>query len=679
MYKRHSRPRALLLGVCLFIVRRYFHNGIPTLSDFCRSEDISDDTIRRAARFLLFPVMRLLRGRRPGPRKKKKEPAATLEALTAINSFLHALLPESIARLLKNAAIRGLIAQQALFWHEKGVPLAEMATFLQISSKTLSLWTSRLEQTGEGLIVALQSRRPLTSPKQLPCEIQETLRILRKIAPKISVAELSKVFNQRFRLLLGEHELTSVSEKTVRKYVRGDAMPTQRVPKRSVRGAYKYPPPMTMAWIDTTEFKIAGIRVHILVAMEAHSRITLAGEACVQDDSEAATSVLSEALSRAPGLRAVVRDRGKPYINKRVNAFLAERDCLPIDAYPYFPIDKAALERFFATLKPWLRAALARLEDEWKQEQSASQREIVNAVRAALQIFLRAYNLIPQQYLEAKCPFERLETALREAGAGDVDMDHFHRLASEREDKDVILGRIRDGLQLDVDLKQMRRDYAHIDKHAAKAAYDACSKKLVIDRDKSIRDPHRYLLAVAWRKSRVLLRDRAQARRDNDQSAQVFAATRAWQEEDSRKRKDRAQQPQNYLAEDLKSWLHYRSMPAFKSSKLGEAQLRKTLAAAARKLGSPAFEAQTQQLAKSIPGVMMGLGAQQHLENKALVEAFRQMARNPDPPINDAKGKSQGLAPPPANEGSCSSIKTLVRQVLDRLKVPHDRWTDVSS
>ena len=678
MYKRHSKHDSLLVGVCLFIVRQKFRDEIPTLSDFCRSEELSDDTIRRAARFLLLPVMRLLRGRRPGPRKKTS-PSPKMLALSAINGLLHTLLPKSIPKLLKSAAIRGLIAQQVLLWHEKGVPLVEMAGFLQINSKTLGRWTRRLEQRGEGLMVPLHSRRPRTSPKQLPCEIQQALKALRKLKPELSVAELSKVFNQHFQMLLEEHGLVSVSEKTVQKYLRGDSPKTEFVAKRSVRGAYKYPPPMTMAWIDTTEFKIAGTRVHILVAMEAHSRITLAGEACLQEDSEAATSVLSEALSRAPGLRAVVRDRGKPYINERVNAFLAGRDCLPIDAHPYFPIDKAALERFFATLKPWLRASLTRLEDEWTQEKVVSQREIVNAVRAAVQIFLRAYNLIPQQYLAAKCPFERLETALREAGASDVDMDQFHRLASEREDKDAILERIRDGLQLDLDIKQMRRDYAYIDKHAAKAAYDACCKKLVLDRDKSIRDPHRYLLAVAWRKSRVLLQDRAQARRDDEQSAQIFTDTRALREENARERKDRERQPHKYLAEDLKSWLHYRSMPVFRHSKLGEAQLRKTLAAAATMLGQQAFEAQTQQLAKSIPKVLQNFGLSQRLQQEALIEAFIQIANSPDLSITDTKGQSQGLAPPPVNGGSCSSIKNLVREALSRLSVPHDGWTDVSS
>jgi len=620
----------------------------------------------------------LLRGRRPGP-KKKTAPGPKLLALSAINSLLHALLPESIPKLLKTAAARGLIAQQVLSWHEKGVPLVEMASFLQINSKTLGRWTKRLELKGKGLTVRLDSRRPKTSPAQLPYEIQQILRALHKIAPKRSIAELSKVFNLHFTNLLGSHDLATVSEKTVRKYVQGDTPKPKSQPKQSVRGAYKYPPPMSMAWIDTTAYKIAGIRVHILVAMEAHSRITLAGEACLQEDSEVATAVLDEALSRAPGIRAVVRDRGTPFINERVNAFLAGRECLPIDAHPYFPIDKAALERFFGTLKPWLRAALARLENEWKQEQAPSQKEIVNAVRAALQIFLRAYNLIPQQYLEASCPFDRLDRALREAGAADVDMDQFHRLQSEREDKDVILIQIRDGLQLDIDLKQMRLDYAQIDKHAAKSAFDACYQKLVLDRDRSIRDPHRYLLAVARRKNREHWQDRTQARIANEQSAQVTADTQLWQETKSRERKDREQQPQNYLAEDLKSWLQYRSMPVFRGSTLGEAQLKSTLAATAKVLGNTTFTAQAEQFAKGIPRVLDAYGLRHDHEQKVIVEAFLKMARDPDPPIDDAKGKSKGLASSSINEGSCSSIKTLVREALDRLSVQHDRWTDVSS
>ena len=678
MYKRHSKHSPLLVGVCLLVVRRSFGGDIPTLSDFCHASSVSVDTIRRLADFLLLPVMVLLRGRRPGP-KKKTAPTPKLSALSAINGLLHALLPQSIPQLLKSAAVRGLIAQQALSWHGKGVPWGEMASFLQINSKTLGRWTKRLVQNGEGLTVPLHSRRPKTSPAQLPYDIQQILRAFHKIAPKRSIAELSKIFNLHFTEFLGTHDLASVSEKTVRKYVQGDTPKPKSQPKQSVRGAYKYPPPMSMAWIDTTDFKIAGIRVHILVAMEAHSRITLAGEACLQEDSEVATSVLGEALSRAPGLRAVVRDRGKPYINERVNAFLAGRNCLPIDAHPYFPIDKAALERVFGTLKPWLRAALARLEDEWKQEQAASQKEIVNAVRAALQIFLRAYNLIPQQYLEASCPFERLDRALREAGASDVDMDQFHRLASEREGKDAILTQIRDGLQLDMDLKQMRRDYSQIDKHAAKSAFDACFKKLVLDRDRSIRDPHRYLLAVARHKNRERWQDRAQARTANEQSAQVTADTQAWQQTKSIECTEREQQPQNYLAEDLKSWLHYRSMLVFRNSTLGEAPLRSTLAATARVLGSTTFAAQAEQLAKGIPKVLDGYGLRDDQERKAIVDAFLEMAMSPNPPIDDATGKNPGLASSSTNEGSCSPIKTLVREALDRLSVPHDRWTDVSS
>jgi len=672
VYRRRSTIRPLLVGVCLLVVRRTFGDEIPTVTGFCEAAGLSDETVRRTARALLRPVARLLRQRRPGPRPRATPPARQ-QALEAINGLLHVLLAKPIPKLVRSAVTRGLLTQQVLFWRGRGVSLREMAAFLRISPKTLSRWIDRLEREGEGCLVPDKSRRPATSPNQVPGEIQEALRRLRSLFPRRPAAELTRIFNRHFLALLERHGLRPLSRKTAAKYMGGKRAKAKGPP--SQRGGYDYPPPLAMAWIDTTLFRIAGLRLHIIVAMEASSRLVLAGDAFLQENSEITAVVLAEALTRAPGLRAVVRDRGTPYLNRHINALLAEQTCLPIDAHPHFPIDKAALERFFGTAKPWLRAALARLEDGWKQERAPAEREIASAVRAALQVFLRAYSLIPQPYLENKCPFERLEAALRTAGAREDDLDRFHRLAREREDKDSLLREIAGGLQLDVPLQTMRRDFACIDKHAARSAYEACFKKLVEDRDPGIRHPYRYLLAVARRKNHVLLEDRARARHAAKSTTRILEQERADDERTRREDEDRAHRPERCLVPDLETWVV--SQTCCPGTRLGEARLRETLSAVARRIG-PAFEAQIAQLADSLPRILDRVrpGGSQRLA-EVLTGRFLELARNPQPAVSEPSASSGGLASSPQDEGSCRHVSNLVRQVLDRLRVPHDGTTYV--
>jgi transposase InsO family protein len=666
LYKHHGSARAVLVGVCLWVVLRNLGGRIPSLSDYCEAVEVSDDTIRRTARWLMFPVVRLLRSRRPGCRKRA-EPSTTLLALQAMNDLLHALLPSSIPKLLKSAAARGMVVQQVLFWREKGVLLRDLAAFLSTSPRQLTRWIDRLDDKGGGCEAPQNSRRPHTSPNQVPDEVQHALIAFGAACQGFSIAETTRVFNARFGGLLELYDLGPLSEKTVGKYVSGRRSKTASKRKKSRRGAYEYPPPMTMAWVDTTHFNVAGMRVHIVVAMEAFSRTTLAGEAVVQENSEVAAAVLSEALTRAPGLRALVRDRGKPYLNSHIDALLADHGCQPIDAHPYFPIDKAALERFFGTAKPWLRAALAHLEAEWSRR-PPSRDEVLSAVRAALQVLLRAYNLIPQPYLEAKCPFQRLEAALRDAGAQEPQLERFAQLAHEREDKAAVLARVRDGLQIDISMEQMLRDFVSIDKRAIQSAFDTCFDKLVVQRDQEIRWPYRYLRAVAWRKNRELQKELARARRAAEDDATRRAEQHIREQECRREDEERARHPERYLPPDLEAWLRFKTQPGLRDSRLGEHRLRGTLCALARKLGA-ALDAYVHKVSDTIPRILDRLQAS-HPDPAAVSAAFLKLAQpqptsHPPPP---------GVAP---TRTSCNNITNLVRQALAAIPMPHDGTTNV--
>jgi hypothetical protein len=599
----------LLLGVCLWVVRKYFGNQVPTLEAFARDNQVSTDTLRRTVRSLLLPVARLLRQRRPGRRRKPLRDAAP-GALRAINALLHALLPGPIVELLSDEQARCRVLDQVRHWREKGVKLGFLATFLGIEVRTLSRWAERRKSAG----VTRRSRRPHHSPGLLPEEVRIALRKLRRALPGLSMRELTRVLHERCRRLLDKYGIRKVSRKTVSRHVRGVAPKTARreKPERSgsARGSYAYPPPFAMAWIDTTMFAIAGVRVHIVVAMESFSRLVLEGEVFVQETSAAAASVIERALARVPGLGAVVRDRGKPYLNENVDALLARHHCVPINAYRYFPIDKAALERFFGTLKTWLRQALASFEEQCRASgRTPTRDEIVEILGPALRVFLRAYNLLPQPYLEDKCPIERLEAALAKAGVPSLDRDALCKLAQERTDRDEFLGQLRDALGLSLDLVTLRRSFASVSTKALRLTLDTCLET-VLAKGEKIRDPLRYLIAIAKTKSRGLVEDEVAAKASHQRAQKLISECRQLDAARARENAVREQVPEQFLESDLKAWiqLDYRltMVPLLIGQGTLAANLATTMADAARKLGS-AFEAEFQSLLRRLPELVASL------------------------------------------------------------------------
>ena len=158
----------------------------------------------------------------------------------------------------------------------------------------------------------------------------------------------------------------------------------------------------------------------------------------VQENAETTAAVLAQTLARVPELEAVLRDRGTPYLNERINLLLSEWQILPINAHPHFPLDKAALERWWDTAKAWIRhAANPFVQQCANQGRSPTAVEVVDIVRPALRVFLRACNLLPQPYLESKSPIERIEALLRGESDGGFSLGDLRQTARERETKDT--------------------------------------------------------------------------------------------------------------------------------------------------------------------------------------------------------------------------------------------------
>lgn len=591
-----------------------------------------------------------------------------MAACLACNDLLRSLLPAPVAELASSPSKRGLVAQVARHWQSRGVPLTKLAGWLSISIKTLRRWISRLDEHE----VSHKSRRPDTSPDRLPAEIQCALWGLRRVLPDLSVAELTRVFVRKFAVLLASHGRSSVSAKTVGRYVALDKMPDNEAApaEQSPRGGYRYPPPLAMAWIDTTFLDVAGVSVHIVVAMEASSRVALAGEVFVQECAATTIVVLEQALTRVPELTAVLRDRGTPYLNSAVNEMLADRDVLPIDAHPYFPIDKAALERFWRWLKEWLRYAIASFEERCRRDgRVLIPADVVAVVQPVLRTCLRAYNLLPQPYLEEQSPIERIDRLLRSDGDVDFTLGDLQRKALERETKDDLLEHIRKGLQLDgVPLARLRSDFAKISRAALRSALEAVGHRLFVTRDPTIQAPYPYLRAVARRKEEEHQRSHAYARRTSQEARERKARDAALDEELRREEHRRQHHPEEALPEALDLWAGAMATPIRAARAISTRQLTRVLTSLRDKLGA-AFTAQVDAIRDSFSALAARLRPANPVLPATLTTAFEAITFALEQRDGQASGQVSG-AP------ACSPVN-LVRGRHRGPPTPHVSGTDV--
>ena len=674
------------MGVCLLVVRRVFKDQIPTVSEYAATHGICADTVHRLYRWLLRPVFRLLRSRRPGPKGHPSDrydhSAPPTPVLLAANALLKALLPGPVTALLKGSArLRGVVVEQALYWCGRGVTREEIASLLGLPVRTLRRWTRRLKKEGHGQEVPHQSRRPHDSPNQIPTEIQDALWKLRRAFPDLSAAELTRVFNRRCEDLLRSHGLKSISAKTVGRYLHGPR-PSPPLPEEpsSKRGEYEYPAPLSMAWMDTTYLEVAGVTIHIAGAMEAGSRIALAAEAFIQDCAKTTIEILERTLSRIPDLAAAVRDRGTPYLNVQVTDFLTSRGILPINAFPYFPIDKAALERWWDTLKSWLRHALKPFEDDCRRLGIVPTKErVVEVVRPALRVFLRAYNLLPQPYHDGQSPIERIDALLRGEGDPDFTLSTLRRAAMGRDDKDDLLQEVKDALQIATPLETMRKDFVGISKDALREALHACHKKLVIERDPTIRLPYRYLLAVARtaerRHQKELDRRTREREYDRQRMHDQAATAAALRQEDE----ERTLRPENVLHRDVEGWVATFQHPVRAVHRRAENRLTQILAALRLKFGAAAVALIAQARAQAVT-LVSGLTSAVDDLPRTLLDRFDALAADrccgPDPP---STRRSTPPGQPGVTSPSWKPLDNLVRKALGALRKPHVYRTDVSS
>jgi transposase InsO family protein len=276
-----------------------------------------------------------------------------------------------------------------------------------ISRQTYYKWKKRFETEGlEGL--RDRSRRPGVIPTATPVQIEDAIVRARK-----ELAEAGE-FNGPFSIadrLAAEGISPVPSRATIARILarRGQVRPQPRKRPRSSYRRFQAGRPNEMWQSDWTEWQlvegVTGRRpVAIAATLDDHSRLLVGIAAGSGDgDAELVWSVMAAAIGAYGVPMSSLTDNGLCYTTQRRRdhkpaAFqtnLAALGCQSIASTPYHPQTCGKIERFWQTLKKWLRA----------REASYGPYRTLTALNRDLAAFAEYYNTRrPHRALNGKTP-----------------------------------------------------------------------------------------------------------------------------------------------------------------------------------------------------------------------------------------------------------------------------------
>src|SRR3954452_9892993 len=259
----------------------------------------------------------------------------------------------------------------------------------QISRQTYYKWKKRFESEGlDGL--RDRSRRPTSIPIATPGEVEDAIVRVRK-----ELADAGE-FNGPFGIadrLAAEGVWPVPSRATIARILtrRGQVRPQPGKRPRSSYRRFQAARPNELWQSDWTEWHLAGQRpVAIAGTLDDHSRLLVGLAAGSGDgDGELVWAVMAAAIGAYGVPMSSLTDNGLCYTTARrsgmrpaaFEANLAALGCQSIASRPYHPQTCGKIERFWQTLKKWLRA----------RERAHGQYRTLDALNKDLAIFAEHY------------------------------------------------------------------------------------------------------------------------------------------------------------------------------------------------------------------------------------------------------------------------------------------------
>jgi hypothetical protein len=290
----------------------------------------------------------------------------------------------------------------------------EIAAKLGMDERQLHRIRKEVEEA-DGDVPEPGDRRPQRTG-EIPEDIQKLIRDIRESGDRrhpYTAADVTRILNKNYKEVLKKyHGAETISETTVRKYLdRLDKEKEETAKARAKddrehpRGNFEYPEPFQQVAIDTSYFKLFGLKFYIITVFELGGRLNLFTMVFLEENTAAVVSMLEEVLGKYPQVEATVIDRGTPYLNKEVHALLLQNDVARVVAPVATPTAKAAAERHFLTLKTALRAAVEKVLPE---HPGWSPQALVKILEMGVAVFQGLYHQIPQEHIDGLSPAERI-------------------------------------------------------------------------------------------------------------------------------------------------------------------------------------------------------------------------------------------------------------------------------
>jgi transposase InsO family protein len=289
-----------------------------------------------------------------------------------------------------------------------GVSVTQLCRAARVSRKTYYEMRGRYEKEGEDGLVP-RSRRPLSSPGQIPAHIEQRICRLRAELP-LDRGALA-IFYEMQRA--GDEPLPTW--RTIHRVLKRNDLvepQPQKRPKSAIH-RFEYDQPNACWQIDATQWHLTRNRPAVIVdILDDHSRYLPASDAYMADTAAAAWQTFCHGAAECGPPAKMLSDNGASFTGRRLpgqpgtfGRNLAALGIAKANSRPHHPQTCGKLERQHQTLKKWLRrqrlaGSLAEL-----QEQLDTYRDYYNNHR-------------PHRALHGKTPAERFHATPRAQPAG---------------------------------------------------------------------------------------------------------------------------------------------------------------------------------------------------------------------------------------------------------------------